>query len=251
MRKTADTAVLDSVVGDIQDYLRFLKASGGTGVDLAEKGRNIIRSWDDAAAASVGAPAAKPGVNGYAAYLKCTRCGLSGKAEASVFGAGPRDAKLMFVGGIPEKNDGNTGLPYTGPEGELLGRIIAAMKRSREEVYICPAVKCRPPGGRMPGYREADACRYFLLCQIEAIRPAVICVLGEGPARMLLGKDASIGRMRGRFYAYDGIPVMPTFDPAHLLAEPSAKRPVWEDMQAVMKIMDTHPPSSPGGSHLP
>lgn len=230
---------LDSVVWEIQQYLAFLKIVGCRGVDLGQKSIDIIGSWEKTApkdsASSV--PVSLRAV--FDAFLQCRRCGLADTKMASVFGAGAENAQLMFIGFAPEKGDEITGQPYTGKEGALLTRIIEAMGLDRNSVYISHAVKCFPQEGRLPGKWEARACRYYLVRQVQAIKPSVICVLGETAASALLRSHEPFERIRGQFQDFEGIPVMPTYNPAHLLVQPSAKRPVWEDMQKIMKKLDS------------
>lgn len=236
----------DTAVDEIRKHLVFLKETGCSMIDLRQTSIDIIRGWGDG---NLERPPKKldPAGKTISTFLSdvfdgfsiCRRCGLSEKREVSVFGAGPQKALLMFIGFVPELADVRTGQPYTGDEGELLTRIIGAMKLERNSVYICHAVKCLPQANRIPNKWEAKACRYHLLRQIDAIRPKVICVLGESAAGILLEQDMPINRMRGSFYYHEGIPVMPTYDLAHLLAHPSAKRLVWEDIQKVINTLST------------
>ena len=230
---------LDSVVWEIQQYLAFLKIVGCRGVDLGQKSIDIIGSWEktDPKDSTRSVPVSLRAV--FDAFLQCRRCGLADTKMASVFGAGAENAQLMFIGFAPEKGDEITGQPYTGKAGALLTRIIEAMGLDRNSVYISHAVKCFPQEGRLPGKWEARACRYYLVRQVHAIKPSVICVLGETAASALLRSHMPFERIRGKFQDFEGIPVMPTYDPAHLLVQPSAKRPVWEDMQKIMKKLDS------------
>ena len=124
-----------------------------------------------------------------------------------------------------------------GEAGKLLTKIIQAMNLSRDEVYICNIVKCRPPGNRNPEIEEIKACSPFLERQIEAIQPRFICALGTFAAQTLLESTVPISRLRGHFYTYKGTPVLPTYHPAYLLRNPEKKRDVWEDMKLLMKKM--------------
>jgi DNA polymerase len=122
-----------------------------------------------------------------------------------------------------------------GAAGQLLTRIIAAINLSRRQVYICNIIKCRPPGNRNPETDEIEACLPFLERQIAAIQPDFICALGKFAAQTLLNSDVPISRLRGRFYDYNGIKLLPTYHPAYLLRNPDKKREVWEDMKMLMK----------------
>ncbi len=168
---------------------------------------------------------------------ECTRCKLCHGRNSLVFGNGAADTKLVFVGEGPGAEEDRTGLPFVGAAGDLLTRMIAAMGLSRDQVYICNVVKCRPPGNRTPEPDEIAACRPFLRAQIQAIHPQIIVALGRTPAQVLLNTTAPISRIRGKFSSWEGVPVMPTFHPAYLLRTPSAKRQVWEDLQLVMTAL--------------
>jgi DNA polymerase len=168
----------------------------------------------------------------------CTRCAeLVANRSQTVFGVGPIDAELCFIGEGPGQEEDRRGEPFVGPAGQLLNRIIAACGMKREEVYICNIVKCQPPGNRQPLPDEAGNCREYLERQLELIRPKFICALGATAAQNLLGTSLSISRLRGRFQDYRGIPVMCTFHPAYLLRSPEKKREVWEDMKALLQRM--------------
>jgi DNA polymerase len=167
----------------------------------------------------------------------CRRCSLGSRRHRLVFGEGNPHAELVFVGEAPGADEDAQGRPFVGRAGQLLTRIIAAMGLKREEVYICNILKCRPPGNRNPQPEEITACEPFLIRQIEAIRPRVLCALGGFAAHTLLKSEAPITVLRGRFQAYQGIPLMPTYHPAYLLRNPGAKKKVWEDVQAIMKVL--------------
>jgi DNA polymerase len=141
----------------------------------------------------------------------------------------------MFIGEGPGQEEDRAGEPFVGAAGQLLTRIIAAIKLRREEVYIANVVKCRPPENRVPEPDEIATCSPFLRRQIAAIRPLFICTLGGCAAQTLLGTTEPISRLRGRLYDYEGVRVLPTFHPAYLLRNPEKKRLVWEDMQRLMK----------------
>jgi DNA polymerase len=166
---------------------------------------------------------------------ECTRCKLSRSRTRIVFGQGHPHARLMFVGEGPGQEEDLAGEPFVGAAGQLLTRIIEAVKLKREEVYIANVVKCRPPGNRLPEPVEIATCSPFLRRQIAAVRPLFICTLGACAAQTLLSTSEPISRLRGRFSDYEGIRVLPTFHPAYLLRYPEKKREVWEDMKLLMK----------------
>lgn len=163
----------------------------------------------------------------------CTACRLCEKRQKVVFGDGAADAELMFVGEGPGAQEDRQGLPFVGPAGQLLDKIILAIDLRREDVYITNMVKCRPPNNRDPQPDETAACRSFLHRQIELIAPRVIVALGRIAAQQLLETRDSLGRLRGRWHEVGGVPVRVTYHPAALLRDSSYKRATWEDMQIV------------------
>lgn len=172
----------------------------------------------------------------------CTRCKLSQKRNNIVFGEGSPGAQLVFVGEGPGFNEDRTGRPFVGAAGSLLDKMIQAMGTSRDEVYICNVVKCRPPNNRDPEAEEIRQCGPFLYKQLETIQPRAIVTLGKFAGQKLLGIEDSMGRMRGRWHDWRGIPVMPTYHPAYLLrrqqeGDRKAKGRTWEDLQKVMKML--------------
>jgi uracil-DNA glycosylase family 4 len=168
----------------------------------------------------------------------CTRCPqLASTRRKTVFGVGPLDPDLCLVGEAPGFDEDRTGEPFVGKAGQLLNRIIAACGMKREEVYICNILKCRPPGNRNPLPDEAAHCREYLERQLELVKPRFLCALGAVAANNLLGLSTSIGRLRGRFLDYRGIPVMCTYHPSYLLRSPEKKKYVWEDMKKLLVRM--------------
>ena len=172
-----------------------------------------------------------------AAAAGCTRCRLSEGRTKVVFGTGNPAAELMFVGEGPGAEEDRRGLPFVGAAGELLNRIIQAIEKTRDEVYIANVVKCRPPGNRDPQPDEVATCRGYLDRQIALVRPRVLVALGRVAAQTLLGNASPIGRMRGQWFKVQGIPTMVTYHPAALLRNPALKRPTWEDMQQVRDFL--------------
>jgi DNA polymerase len=141
----------------------------------------------------------------------------------------------VLVGEAPGREEDETGEPFVGEAGRLLDRILSAMGLSRQEVYLCNVLKCRPPGNRDPRPEEMAACRPFLERQLAAIAPEVIVTLGKCAAQVLLQDSSAVGELRGHWHQFRSIPVMPTYHPAYLLRNPASKREVWEDMKEVMK----------------
>lgn len=176
----------------------------------------------------------------------CTRCELHHGRTRSVFSRGAIDTTLAFVGEGPGYNEDQEGLPFVGPAGQLLDRMIGAMGFGRDEVYVCNVVKCRPPENRTPTGDEARACEVFLAPQLEIVAPRVIVALGRTAAENL-GCAEPGQAWRGSWGSWRGIPVMPTYHPAFLLRSPEMKKPVWEDLQKVLvRLGRTAPPSRKG-----
>jgi uracil-DNA glycosylase len=163
----------------------------------------------------------------------CTRCKLHEGRTRIVFGEGDPRAALAFVGEGPGRDEDLSGSPFVGAAGQLLTRIINAIGLKRSDVYICNVVKCRPPKNRDPEPDEIATCGPFLRRQLEIIGPRVVVALGRPAAQFLLGTTEPISALRGSFRDAGGVRVMPTFHPAYLLRNESAKRPVWEDMKKV------------------
>jgi DNA polymerase len=166
----------------------------------------------------------------------CQLCQLAKTRHNLVFGDGNPHAQIVFVGEAPGADEDEQGLPFVGRAGQLLTDIIVkGMKLKRKDVYICNILKCRPPGNRNPLPDEISKCEPFLKKQLQIISPKIICALGTFAAQTLLKTDVPISALRGRFHSYEGIKLMPTYHPAYLLRNPAAKKPVWEDVQMIMK----------------
>lgn len=163
----------------------------------------------------------------------CTDCQLSDGRHRVVFGSGGVEADLMLIGEGPGAEEDRQGLPFVGPAGELLTKILDAIGIDRKDAYIANIVKCRPPGNRDPLPEEAAACRSYLDRQIEIVQPRVIVALGRVAAQDLLDSDLALGKLRGRWHRVKGIPTRVTYHPAALLRNTGWKRPTWEDMQIV------------------
>jgi uracil-DNA glycosylase len=172
------------------------------------------------------------------AITSCSRCAeLACTRTQTVFGVGKMDPELCFIGEAPGADEDATGEPFVGAAGQLLNRIITACGMKRAEVYICNIIKCRPPGNRLPQVDEAGNCREYLEKQLGLVRPKFICALGACAAQNLLDTKAPIGRLRGQFHSYEGIPVLCTYHPAYLLRSPEKKKDVWEDMKKLLQRM--------------
>jgi uracil-DNA glycosylase len=168
----------------------------------------------------------------------CQRCRLGATRQSLVFGVGNPQARLVLVGEAPGREEDEKGEPFVGEAGRLLDRILFAMGLSRDDVYICNVLKCRPPNNRDPEADEVASCEPFLARQLEAIRPQAIVALGRFAIHTLLQTKAPISRLRGTWQQYQGLPLMPTYHPAYLLRNPIGKREVWADMKQVMQLLN-------------
>jgi DNA polymerase len=162
----------------------------------------------------------------------CARCQeLAETRTQTVFGVGNPEADIMYIGEAPGADEDRQGEPFVGRAGQLLDKITEACKLTREEIYICNILRCRPPGNRNPTPSEAENCREYLDAQIETVDPKYIVCWGSVAAHNLLGTKAAIGKMRGKFFDYKGIKVLCTYHPSYLLRSPGAKKDVWADMK--------------------
>jgi uracil-DNA glycosylase family 4 len=164
----------------------------------------------------------------------CIRCKLHKGRTKIVFGDGHPQAKLLFIGEGPGRDEDLQGLPFVGRAGKLLTQMIEAMGLRRSDVYICNVVKCRPPENRAPEKDEVAACSPFLLRQIDVVAPRVIVCLGSIAAQTILETTRGISQFRGQWLEFRGRKLMATYHPAYLLRNPSAKSEVWKDLQKVM-----------------
>ena len=169
---------------------------------------------------------------------ECQICPLGQTRTNFVFGSGTADAGIMFIGEAPGADEDRQGVPFVGKAGQLLTKIIEAMGLSREQVYICNVLKCRPPGNRDPKPEEIAACEPYLKRQIEMVRPRIICTLGRISTQALLKTGAPMRSLRGTLHEYEGIPLIATYHPAALLRNPEWKRGTWEDMKWLRREYD-------------
>jgi DNA polymerase len=167
----------------------------------------------------------------------CQRCRLAGGRKTIVFGQGNPHAELVFVGEGPGADEDEQGLPFVGRAGKLLNRMIQFIGMKREEVYICNIVKCRPPGNRTPERDEIETCSPFLLRQIEAIRPRLVCCLGAPAVRTLLGVKEGITKIRGRFYDFGSTQALATVHPAYILRNPREEKILREDFEKIRDFL--------------
>ncbi len=171
----------------------------------------------------------------------CKRCTLHETRTQIVFGVGDPRAELVFVGEAPGRDEDLQGEPFVGRAGQLLTKMISAMGYSREQVYIANIIKCRPPQNRNPEPDEIISCEPFLIRQLGAIHPKVICALGKFAAQTLLRTEEKISSLRGRWFEYQGIRIIATYHPAYLLRNPDEKRIVWDDLKKIMTALGDKP----------
>ena len=221
---------LQSIVESARALIQWERTLGSDSIALKESARIEVK---DAAPLAANGPSALNVLKNEAAA--CTDCGLHSGRTHSVFSRGNENADLVFVGEGPGYHEDQQGSPFVGRAGQLLDKMIIAMGFDRDEVYICNVVKCRPPDNRTPSKSEADTCGRFLIPQVKAVAPRIVVALGRCAAENLGVASPGGGKWRGEWGRWEGIEVMPTYHPAFLLRSPEYKRPVWEDLQQVMK----------------
>jgi uracil-DNA glycosylase len=232
------------VLDDIAAHGRFLGSLTSLGAPRVESSASVAAAPATAVSnvtTATPVPAgAHPDLESVRAWVgDCQRCKLAGGRTKIVFGQGNPQARLMFVGEAPGADEDIQGLAFVGRAGQLLTDIIEkGMKMRREDVFIANILKCRPPGNRNPEPDEILECHPFLEAQIEVIRPRIIVGLGKFSCQWLLKTAEPITRLRGKMGEFKGIKVMPTYHPAYLLRNPSAKKDLWEDMKVVMALLD-------------
>jgi DNA polymerase len=161
----------------------------------------------------------------------CTACKLRAGCTQTVFGVGDESAEWLFVGEGPGADEDAQGEPFVGQAGKLLDNMLAAIKLKRgDNVYIANIVKCRPPGNRTPEPDEIATCMPYLQQQIALIKPKLIVALGKTAATSLLGREATLGSLRGTIHDYHGTPLIVTYHPAYLLRSPAEKAKAWQDL---------------------
>ena len=174
-----------------------------------------------------------------AAAMACTRCRLAEGRRTVVFSDGNPAARLMVVGEAPGAREDATGLPFVGQAGRLLDLMLASVALSRRDsVYICNVLKCRPPGNRNPQPDEIDSCAPLLKRQIELVEPEVLLAVGSFAAQWLTAAKKALGKLRGKVYSYQGVPLVVTYHPAALLRNPGWNRLAWDDLQLLRQVMD-------------
>jgi DNA polymerase len=232
---TPEPAALADAARALADHLRFQQALGAR--DLPLRGEPLG-----------GSPAALRRVE--AASSGCTKCKLSKGRNTIVFGAGDPEARLVIIGEGPGEEEDRQGKPFVGRAGQLLTKMLESVGITRDEVYICNIVKCRPPGNRNPEPEEISACAPYLNGQLAAIQPGVICALGTFAAQHLLKTREPISRLRGQLHRLGGALVVPTFHPAFLLRNPGPayRRQAYDDLKLIRREYDRVRGRAPAGA---
>ncbi len=232
------------LVGEVIQSLKHMAQAGCNGFDCPPASLEILNQWKKPLAVKGKEPLSGQGESNKKTLTDiradlgdCRRCKLCESRNSIVFGQGAENARLVFVGEGPGAAEDRQGQPFVGAAGQLLTKIIQAIKMTREDVYICNIIKCRPPGNRNPQPDEIAACVPFLKRQLQVIAPDYICALGSFAAKTLLDTETPVSRLRGRLHDYMGIQLLPTYHPAYLLRNPERKRDVWEDMKLLMRSM--------------
>jgi uracil-DNA glycosylase family 4 len=170
-----------------------------------------------------------------AAAAGCVKCELSRGRTNIVFGVGDSNARLLFVGEAPGRDEDIQGIPFVGRAGQLLNKILEAAGIARNDVYIANIIKCRPPNNRTPFTDEIESCIPYLGRQVALIAPKIICTLGLPATQTLLGIRGSMGSLRGKVYVDGDVKVIPTYHPAAALRDPKYKRPIWDDFLLIKR----------------
>jgi uracil-DNA glycosylase len=170
--------------------------------------------------------------------LGCPRCALANTRRHVVFGEGAPDADVLVVGEAPGGEEDASGRPFVGRAGKLLDLLLLSAGFSRDAVYVCNVLKCRPPQNRNPQPDEVSACSPYLLRQVELVKPRLILAFGAFAAQTLLGSDDGVGQLRRREHRYRDVPLVPTYHPAACLRDPRWVRAVWEDLQRARGLLD-------------
>jgi len=240
-KKTSRHDTAEDIMLDFINHLEWARELDVTGYKAAAESTMVqnLRPEGSVATGNEGFTSLKA----LESYLEgCERCALSKRRNSIVFGEGDPHAALCLVGEGPGEEEDRQGKPFVGAAGKLLDKILAAMSLSREQVYICNVVKCRPPGNRNPEQDEMDTCGPFLMDQLRIISPKIVLAMGGTAAHYLLKNKSPVSRLRGHFHDFEGMKLRVTYHPAYLLRSPGEKRKAWEDVQAVMKELGLRSP---------
>lgn len=218
---------LAGIARDLRSYIEAEKAAGTADIITPARPRNAASNSKKSGLLD---PVKRE-------VFSCRRCPLYKTKKNYVFSDGDPEARLVFVGEAPGGDEDIQGVPFVGRAGQLLTKMIEAMGLRRQDVYICNVIKCRPPNNRAPLPEEVAACKDYLLRQVGIISPKVICCLGKHATEALLGTEVFITKIRGKEFEFNGVTLIPTYHPAYLLRNPSAKKEVWQDLKKIMKIL--------------
>lgn len=248
---------LNHVLGDFAQYLEYERDSGRSMVEVSAEVLNEmgvmpkkttvpVKPAPVEATCQQGNPVISSGNIGLkeiaVSVAACKKCPLHKTRTNVVPGQGSVGPDIMFIGEAPGADEDLQGLAFVGRAGQLLTKMIEAMGYRREEVFIGNILKCRPPDNRPPMPDEMEMCLPFLKAQIAIIKPKVIIALGATAVKGLLNLATGITKLRGKWLAFEGIDLMPTYHPAYLLRNPPAKKEVWEDLQEVLRHLGRTPP---------
>jgi len=220
---------VDKLLSDLEERMKY----------FSQLGVEYLSSAVSSSASST-VPKSSPFLSLRKNILHCQKCSLSQERKNAVPGEGNQEAELMFVGEAPGHDEDIQGQPFVGRAGQLLTKIINAMDYQRQEVFITNVIKCRPPQNRTPYKKEIEQCTPYLLKQIEMIDPRVIVALGKVAADFFIDSDLSMSLLRGNFYEFKKVRIMPTFHPSYLIRNEGnreIKKMVWEDMKKVMAVL--------------
>jgi len=254
--------VLSEILNDVSDYIEWELEEGGLTAEVSPEvmaelspvasgstpsaaPKSPVASGSTPSAApkspvasgSTPSASASPLASIAAEIATCTRCVLHQGRTNTVPGQGHPQPEILFVGEAPGRDEDEQGLAFVGRAGQLLTKMIEAMGFSRDDVFIANINKCRPPENRKPTREEMDTCLPFLKRQIAVLKPRVIIAMGSTAVEGLvpMPEGETISKVRGHWLEFEGIPLMPTYHPAYLLRNPAMKRPVWEDLKAVLQ----------------
>jgi DNA polymerase len=227
--------IFQGIIADLKTYLEYLKGLGINSLLSSE-----IKSEEPNPPKVLSSPPILLLEEIRKELGDCKRCKLHRTRRTIVFGEGNPKTKLMFIGEGPGYDEDVQGKPFVGKAGQLLTKIIQSINLQRDEVYIANIIKCRPPQNRNPEPDEIQSCHPFLMKQIMAIQPKIICALGTFSAQTLLKTDAKISALRGKLYHLEEIKVIPTYHPAFLLRNPERKKEVWEDMKKIAELLSNN-----------
>lgn len=170
--------------------------------------------------------------------VRCTKCDLHQNRTKVVFGSGALEAEIMLIGEAPGQTEDKTGKPFTGKGGKLLDKMLASINLERAQIYITNIIKCRPANNRTPTEEEIEACRPYLLAQIELINPKIIVLAGASAYRGLTEKQKPISKVRGKWFKWHNSKCISIFHPAYLLRNPSLEKgsPKWVTWQDLISV---------------